>query len=88
MNGKTKAKLLETYGLTNLFHDTVGDWLINLGFKYDCSVKNYYMDGHENKDIILYRWKFTDRYLLLERRMFRCIQMKYGGSENYEGCEK
>ena len=35
LNGTTKAKLLENYGLTLLFQETVVEWLIKLGFKYD-----------------------------------------------------
>ena len=38
-NGTTKANPLENYGLTTLCKETVGDWLTNLGFKYDYDVK-------------------------------------------------
>ena len=31
-NGTTKAKLLENYGLTTLYQETLGEWLINIGF--------------------------------------------------------
>ena len=48
LNGKTKAKLLENYGITTLFQETVREWLIKLGFKYDDAVNNYYVCGHEN----------------------------------------
>ena len=65
LNSTTKANILEKYGITMLCHDTVGDCLINLGFKYNSAVKNYSIDGHEKKDIIWYRWNFIDHYLLL-----------------------
>ena len=45
-NGTTKAKLLESYGITTLCQETVGEWLIKLVFKYDYSVNNYYVGGH------------------------------------------
>ena len=51
-NGTTKANILENYGLTTLCQDTVGEWLIKLGFKYYYAVKNYYVLGHEENDMI------------------------------------
>ena len=54
-NDTTKDKLLEKYGLTTICQDTVGEWLIKLGFKYNYSVKSYYVDIHEKKDTIWYR---------------------------------
>ena len=51
-NGTTRANKLESYGLTRICQDIVGEWLINLGFKYNSAVKNYYVGGHEKKDII------------------------------------
>ena len=86
-NDTTKYKLLENYDLATLCKDTVGEWLINIAFKYDCYVKNYYVDGHENKDIIKYIRKFTDCYRLLETCMFIRIQMTPEGSEQYKGCD-
>ena len=55
LNGTTKANILENYGLTTLFQETVGEWIIKLGFKYDYDVNNNYAGGHENKDMIWYR---------------------------------
>ena len=34
-NVTTKAKLFENHGLATLFQDTVGDWIINFGLKYN-----------------------------------------------------
>ena len=80
-NGKNKAKILESYGFTTLYQDTVGEWPIKIGFKYDYAVKNYYVDVHEKKYIIWYRWNFIDHYLLMEWCMFRWIHMTAGDSE-------
>ena len=65
LNGTTKDKILENYGITTLYQDSLVEWLIKLGFEYDCSVKNYYVGDHEKKDSIWYRWKFVDSYILL-----------------------
>ena len=48
-NGKTKAKLLENYYITRLCKDTVGEWLINIGFKYDYDINNYYVGDNERR---------------------------------------
>ena len=40
-NGKTKAKLLENYGLTTICQETVGEWVVKLVFKNDYSANNY-----------------------------------------------
>ena len=53
-NGKTKAKLLENYGLTMICQETVGEWLIKIGFKYDYAVNNYYVGSQKDKDNIWY----------------------------------
>ena len=39
-NGTTNYKLIETYGLTMICHQIVGEFLTNLGFRYDYGVKN------------------------------------------------
>ena len=46
------------------------------------------MDGHEKKDMIWYRWKFIDCYLIIERCIFRWIQTAADESEQYKGYEK
>ena len=48
--------------------------MLKLGFRYETRRKGYYVDGHERKATVQYRWDFYNRYLLLERRMFRWIQ--------------
>ena len=54
-NGTTKAKLLVIYGLIILFQETLGEWIINVSFKYYYSVNNYYVYFHEKKDTIWYK---------------------------------
>ena len=76
MDGTTKAKILETYGLTLLCQETVGEWLIKLGFKYDCDVNNNYVGGNQRKDVVWYRWNFIYFCLLIEHYVFRWIQIR------------
>ena len=33
LNDTTKAKLLENYGIKMICHETVGEWIMKLGFK-------------------------------------------------------
>ena len=40
-NGKTKAKLLENYGITTICQETVGEWVVKLVFKNDYAANNY-----------------------------------------------
>ena len=84
-NGTTKAKLLENYALTMLYQETIVEWLMNLGFKYDYAVNKYYVVGHEMKDTIWYKWKFIDCYLLLERCIFRWIHRTAEESDQCKG---
>ena len=48
-NGTTKSKILKICGFKNLCQDTVGEWRIKIGFKYDYAVNNYYVDDHEKR---------------------------------------
>ena len=84
-NGTTKAKPLENYALTMLYQETIVEWLMKLGFKYDYAVNKYYVVGHEMKNTIWYKWKFIDIYLLLERCIFRCIHRTAGESDHCKG---
>jgi TfoX/Sxy family transcriptional regulator of competence genes len=68
-------KFLANYGLTCISNATVYRWMLRIGFKHETRRKGYYVDGHEKKATIEYRWSFCDRYLLLERRMHRWIQV-------------
>ena len=84
-NGISKAKLLENYCLTALFQETVGQWIIKIGFKYNYAVNDYYVGGHKNKDMISYRYNFIDCCLLLENCMFVWIQMTSEDPQQYKG---
>jgi hypothetical protein len=68
-------KFLASYGLTCVCFTTVYRWMLKIGFKHETRRKGYYVDGHEKKGTIEYRWAFCDRYLALERRMHRWIQV-------------
>ena len=70
-----KIKLLREYGLSCLCHTTTYRWMLQLGFQYETRRKGYYVDGHEKKATVEYRWDFCQRYLSLERQMFRWIQV-------------
>ena len=68
-----------------LYQETIVEWLMKLGFKYDYAVNKYYVVGHEMKDTIWYKWKFIDIYLLLERCIFRWIHRTAGESDHCKG---
>ena len=58
--------------------------MLKLGFRYEIRRKGYYVDGHERKATVQYRWDFCDRYLSLERRMFRWIQVSLEEAERLQ----
>ena len=51
-----------------------------MGMKYCNLKKNYYVDGHGPKDVIISRWKFLKKYLTNELRMYRWVQIPLKGS--------
>ncbi len=65
-----KLNLFQVYGLRCLCHATTYRWMLHLGFRYETRRKGYYVDGHEKKATVEYRWDFCKRYLLLESQMF------------------
>ena len=71
----SKAEYLKRYHLTKLCPRTVINWMHALGFRYEKQAKTYYTDGHEKVGTVRYRWKFIARYLLMEKRMHRWIQI-------------
>ena len=71
---KEKA-ILKKFGLTNLCLSTVYRWIKKLGYTYEPRKKCYYVDGHEKEATVNYRWRFIERYLGYEKRMFRWIQI-------------
>ena len=64
-NSTIKSKLLENYGLILLFQKTAEEWLIKIGFKFNYYVNNNDVGGHGKKEMIWYRCKFIDIYILL-----------------------
>ena len=58
--------------------------MLLLGFRYETRRKGYYVDGHEKKATVEYRWDFCERYLLLERQMFRWIQVSLEEAEKLQ----
>ena len=70
-----KKRFLKKYGLTKLCPRTVLNWLHALGFRYEEHRKNFYVDNHEDPATVRYRWKFVARYLLVEKRAHRWIQI-------------
>ena len=45
---------MEKYNLKFLCQDTVGEWIIKLGFEYDYFFTEYYVDVHKKKDTTLW----------------------------------
>jgi hypothetical protein len=68
-------KFIANYGLTCISIETVYRWMLRIGFKHETRRKGYFVDGHEKKATIEYRWSFCDRYLVMERKMYLWIQV-------------
>jgi hypothetical protein len=83
-----KLKLFQEYGLKCLCHNTTYRWMLQLGFRHETRRKGYYVDGHEKKATVEYRWDFCERYLLLERQMFRWIQIPVEEAERLQALGK
>jgi hypothetical protein len=56
-------------------YSTVLRWLHYLGYTHDKLRKSYYVDGHEHQEQKLHRSKFIKKYLELEIRTHRWVQM-------------
>lgn len=88
-----KKRFLKKYGLAKLCPRTVLNWLHALGFRYEEHRKNFYVDNHEDPATVRYRWKFVERYLLVEKRAHRWIQitksemLSLSGREGSEGIQ-
>ena len=70
-----KTQLFKEYQLKKLTVGTIYKWMLHLGFKYETRKKCYYVDNHENPQIIQYRNEFISRYFNYERRCFRWISI-------------
>lgn len=74
--------ILKENGLSNLCQTTVYNWMNILKFKYGPRKKTYFVDSHEKPENVTYRDEyFVPRYLKLERRAFRWIQITPGKVE-------
>ena len=62
--------------------------MLQLGFRHETRRKGYYVDGHEKKATVEYRWDFCERYLLLERQMLRWIQIPVEEAERLQALGK
>ena len=71
----TKVGFLKRYNLTKNCDAVVLKWMHVLEFRYNIYKKNYYVNGHESSVTVCYRWKFIGRYIAMERRMHRWIQI-------------
>ena len=68
-------ELLIHYGLKTFCIATAWSWMRSLGMRYCDRKKNFYVDGHERKDVVMSRWKFMGKYLSREIRMHRWTQI-------------
>ncbi|CAB1097803.1 unnamed protein product [Ectocarpus sp. CCAP 1310/34] len=55
---------------------TTHSWIIALGCKYERATKSFYTDGHEKKDVVVYRGKYIDvkRKLALRQPLWVRVQ--------------
>ncbi|CAB1102065.1 unnamed protein product [Ectocarpus sp. CCAP 1310/34] len=55
---------------------TTHSWMIALGCKYERATKSFYTDGHEKKDVVVYRGKYIDvkRKLALRQPLWVRVQ--------------
>ena len=83
--GLSMHDLLQEHGLTKICVSTVYKWLKQLGFRFEARKKCYYVDGHERPETIAYRKRFVFRYLEMERRMHRWIQMSAAAAIDIAG---
>ncbi len=55
-----------------------------LGFNYEPQKIGYFVDGHEKEETISYHWRFIERYLQYEQRMFHWIQVTQEEAQELE----
>ena len=55
---------------------TARRWAMDLGLKYEPRGKGYFVDGHNNKDVVAYRRLWLKREQKEELRQYRWIQME------------
>ena len=67
--------MLEHCKLSSLSQSTVWSWMQALRMRFGERKKNYYVDGHEQPDVVLTRLVFVKTYLVRDLRMHRWIQV-------------
>lgn len=72
---ESPESFLPIVGLKSIGVMTAWRWLRLLGFSYDENSKCYYTDGHEREDNVADRMSFIPKYMELEWRTYRWIQM-------------
>ena len=70
--------MLAHYKIKSLWKSPVWSWMKALGMKFGERKKNYYVNGHEQLDVVLSCSVFVRKYLLRELRMHRWIQVSQG----------
>ena len=63
--------LKKEFRLKTLSHQTVFNWTIKLGFKYEPRKQFHYVDTHESPENIQYRLEFIKLYFEHDIRRFR-----------------
>ena len=79
MNEVMRENQLRTFCM-----QTMTNWMHALDFKYDCRRKTYYVDGHEDPDVVQYRKEYVTKYMKDELCCFRWIQLKESEVERME----
>ena len=80
----SRNKVLKYYGLDTFSTTTAWRWMRTLGMHYCDTKKNYYVDGREWMDVVLYRWEFVKEHLQRELIMFRWIPISYDAEKKLE----
>ena len=68
-------KLKVAFCVRSLSIQTVYNWMIKLGFRYEPRKKSYYVDTHETPENVKYRAQFIRRYFEYEIRSFRWVSI-------------
>lgn len=71
----TKESLLSSLGLKSLAINTVWRYLNALGYKHGRVGQTYYTDQHESDENRRHRIQLVNKYLSLEQRMHRWVQI-------------
>ena len=85
----TKESLLKGYLDSPISFTTPWRWLRCLGFQYDNRKKSFFVDGHEQPNVVFHRNEFCKKYLTkLEPRTHRWIQVTKENVEKWKSEKK